>query len=81
MQSAGQKLFRCVALAVLALVATPDDARAQSVQRIAAIVNDELITAYDLETRMKLVILSTRLPNTRGSQAADRRSDTPYADR
>ena len=33
-------------------------------QRIAAVVNDELITAYDLEARMKLIIVSTRLPNT-----------------
>jgi peptidyl-prolyl cis-trans isomerase SurA len=37
---------------------------AQSVQRIAAIVNDELITAYDLESRMKLVMFSTRLSDT-----------------
>jgi len=36
---------------------------AQSVQRIAAIVNDELITEYDLETRIKFVIFSTRLPD------------------
>ena len=39
-------------------------AKSQSVQRIAAIVNDELITAYDLESRIRLVIFSTRLPNT-----------------
>lgn len=36
----------------------------QTEQRIAAVVNDELITAYDLEARMKLIIVSTRLPNT-----------------
>ena len=36
---------------------------AQSVQRIAAIVNDELITEYDLEARLKFVVFSTRLPN------------------
>lgn len=38
--------------------------QAQSVQRIAAIVNDELITAYDLESRIRLVIFSTRLSDT-----------------
>ena len=38
--------------------------KSQTVQRIAAIVNDELITAYDLESRIRLVIFSTRLSNT-----------------
>lgn len=38
--------------------------QAQSVQRIAAIVNDEVISAYDLETRIRLVLFSTRLPDT-----------------
>lgn len=42
----------------------PAPAAAQSVQRIAAIVNDELITAYDLESRIRLVMFSTRLSNT-----------------
>ena len=64
MKSAGQILFKFAVVVALAFVAQADQVRAQSVQRIAAIVNDELITAYDLETRMKLVILSTRLPNT-----------------
>ena len=50
--------------AALALMILPTGVRAQAVQHIAAIVNDELITAYDLDSRMKLVILSTRLPNT-----------------
>jgi len=39
-------------------------AYSQSVQRIAAIVNDELITAYDLESRIRLVMFSTRLSDT-----------------
>ena len=57
-------LSKFAASAVLALIILPAGVRAQAVQHIAAIVNDELITAYDLESRMKLVILSTRLPNT-----------------
>ena len=50
----------CAAMAVFATLAP---AKAQSVQRIAAIVNDELITAYDLESRIRLVLFSTRLPD------------------
>lgn len=48
----------------LAVALGPAPAHAQSVQRIAAIVNDELITAYDLESRIKLVMFSTRLSDT-----------------
>jgi len=64
MKPGKQHFLKCTVAALLAILISPDFARAQSVQRIAAIVNDELITAYDLESRMKLVILSTRLPNT-----------------
>ena len=39
-------------------------ADAKPIQQIAAIVNDELITAYDLDSRLSLVVFSTRLPNT-----------------
>lgn len=39
-------------------------ARAQTVERIAAIVNDQVISTYDLNSRMKLVLFSTRLPDT-----------------
>ncbi|MGB0630206.1 MAG: peptidylprolyl isomerase [Alphaproteobacteria bacterium] len=64
MKSGRHFFLGTVVAAALAAVMLPDAVRAQAVQRIAAIVNDELITAYDLESRMKLVILSTRLPNT-----------------
>jgi peptidyl-prolyl cis-trans isomerase SurA len=52
------------ALLVSAGLTVSTSVKSQSVQRIAAIVNDELITAYDLESRIRLVIFSTRLPNT-----------------
>ncbi len=52
------------ALAVLTALALPAPSNSQEVQRIAAIVNDEVISAYDLESRMRLVLFSTRLPNT-----------------
>ena len=54
-----------VVIAISLITGTmPKSGQAQTEQRIAAVVNDELITAYDLEARMKLVIVSTRLPNT-----------------
>ncbi len=60
------KTLRVLAAALLfsAAMTVATTAKSQSVQRIAAIVNDELITAYDLESRIRLVIFSTRLPNT-----------------
>tara|TARA_R110002110_G_scaffold80591_4_gene209853 strand:- start:3103 stop:4398 length:1296 start_codon:yes stop_codon:yes gene_type:complete len=60
------KTLRVLAAALLFSAATTaaTSVKSQSVQRIAAIVNDELITAYDLESRISLVIFSTRLSNT-----------------
>ncbi|MEE2661745.1 MAG: peptidylprolyl isomerase [Pseudomonadota bacterium] len=62
------KPFKTFILTVIvSLLATYPDksahSTAQSVQRIAAIVNDELITEYDLEARIKFVMFSTRLPD------------------
>jgi peptidyl-prolyl cis-trans isomerase SurA len=50
---------------VLALAWT-SSARAQGeeVQRIAAVVNDQVISAYDLEGRVKLVVMSSALQDT-----------------
>lgn len=58
--------FRVLTAALLfsAAITAATSVKSQSVQRIAAIVNDELITAYDLESRIRLVIFSTRLSNT-----------------
>ncbi len=60
------KTLRVLAAALLFSAATTaaTSVKSESVQRIAAIVNDELITAYDLESRISLVIFSTRLSNT-----------------
>ena len=56
-------LTLCTTAAIF-LAFAPTAAYSQSVQRIAAIVNDELITAYDLESRIRLVMFSTRLSDT-----------------
>ena len=47
---------------VLTLVA--NGAGAQETLRIAAVVNDEMISAYDLNMRLGLIILLSGLPNT-----------------
>jgi peptidyl-prolyl cis-trans isomerase SurA len=53
------------ALLCAACVAMPfGPATGQNVQRIAAIVNDEVISAHDLLARIRLVIVSTRLRDT-----------------
>lgn len=56
--------LRVLAIAATCVVAIAPGVSAQSVQRIAAIVNDEVISAYDLQTRMQLVLFSTRLADT-----------------
>jgi peptidyl-prolyl cis-trans isomerase SurA len=40
-------------------------ARAQDIQRIAAIVNDEVVSRYDVEQRIQLVIATSRLDDTK----------------
>lgn len=51
------------ALAALALAAAAPTF-AQQVQRIAAIVNDEVVSGFDVEQRIDMVIKSTRLRDT-----------------
>ncbi len=52
------------ALTVSALVGATVPAGAQQVQRIAAIVNDEVVSGFDVEQRIDMVIKSTRLRDT-----------------
>ena len=52
------------ALTSLALAGIAAPALAQQVQRIAAIVNDEVVSGFDVEQRIDMVIKSTRLRNT-----------------
>lgn len=48
----------------MALLLAHNPAHAQSAFRIAAVVNNEIISAYDLATRIELIIASSGLPNT-----------------
>ncbi len=60
------RIFAAAALCLLA--ALPQEVSAQQVQSIAAVVNDEVISAYDLEQRVRLLFTTARMrdtPNTR----------------
>ncbi len=48
----------------LVLILVANGAGGQEALRIAAVVNDKLISAYDLNMRMTLIILLSGLPNT-----------------
>ena len=50
-------------LLVIPVAGAPSPADAQGVQRIAAVVNDEAISVYDLLARLKMVILTSGLPD------------------
>ncbi len=56
----------CVVLLAIAAIASalPSPVSAQAVQRIAAIVNDDIVSMHDLQERMKLIIASTGIRAT-----------------
>lgn len=47
-----------------ALIALPHAAAAQGVQRIAAVVNEDVISAYELNQRVLMVMVTGRIPDT-----------------
>jgi peptidyl-prolyl cis-trans isomerase SurA len=53
-----------VLFTLLAAVLSTAPTHAQRVQRIAAIVNDDIVSVYDLQARMQIVISSTGLKPT-----------------
>lgn len=52
------------ALIVFATLAAAPAARAQEALRIAAVVNDEIISVYDLGARLRIALFSSRLEDT-----------------
>ncbi|MDA0260696.1 MAG: SurA N-terminal domain-containing protein, partial [Proteobacteria bacterium] len=62
----GLKLF-AAALALVAIVLIPP-AVGQEVQSIAAVVNDEVISIYDLDQRVRLLIKTARIEDTAASR-------------
>jgi peptidyl-prolyl cis-trans isomerase SurA len=57
-----RRLALAAAVSLGPLLAPP--AHAQELQRIAAIVNEDVISMYDLKSRVELIIVSSRLPDT-----------------
>lgn len=54
-----------IALIVAACLIATGDGRAQQIQRIAAIVNDDVVSVYDLEARLAMVMVSAGLQPSR----------------
>jgi len=67
-------LARPTALCLLLTVGLAAAAVAQDTQNIAAVVNDEIISAYDLEQRVTLALVSSGAPNTEDQRARARES-------
>ena len=57
-----------IVLAVTVMVAVPHAVFSQDVQRIAAVVNDEVISIYDLSQRIQLVLSSSNVEPTAEQQ-------------
>ncbi len=62
-------MFVRIVLLAFALLAAQGTARAQDLQRIAAIVNDDIISMFDLTSRVDLVIATSQLPDTPETRA------------
>ena len=67
-------LARPTAICLLLSTGLTAPARAQDSQHIAAVVNDEIISAYDLEQRVTLALVSSGAPNTEDQRARARES-------
>lgn len=62
------RAFLIALTGLLILTGHPDAGRAQQVFGIAAVVNDEVISAFDLEERIDLVVASANLPRTQDTR-------------
>lgn len=57
-------LFACCLVILTILGALPAHVAAQETERVAAVVNDDVVSMRDLEQRLKLVLMSSNLPDT-----------------
>src|SRR5579871_2210143 len=48
----------------LALLSTLPSAAADDAERVAVVVNDDIISVHDLDQRLKLILLSSSLPDS-----------------
>lgn len=60
----GAALRTLAAVVAAMLLAAPGHAPAQDLQKIAAVVNDDVITYYDLLARIDLIVATSGLPDT-----------------
>ncbi len=67
--STARRFLAAAALIVPALALGPAPASAEDVSRAAAIVNDVVISSYDLEQRINLVLMSSGAPSTPDTRA------------
>src|SRR3546814_1054630 len=58
------RLALCAAALIASQPILAGPAAAQDAQRIAAVVNDEIVSMHDLRARLQMVIVSSRLPAT-----------------
>ena len=59
-----RQFLKLVAAALLAASAAASPTGAQGVMRIAAVVNEDVISAYDLSQRVRMVMVTGRIPDT-----------------
>ncbi|MDE0780526.1 MAG: peptidylprolyl isomerase [Alphaproteobacteria bacterium] len=60
--------FTLPILVLAGIISTSGAAKAQDTQRIAAVVNEEVISVFDVQQRMQILIVSSGLPNTSETQ-------------
>ena len=64
MMAARTRRFWHIATITLGLIAAITAVRAQDLMRIVAIVNEDVVSAFDLEARVAMAIYSSNLPDT-----------------
>ena len=60
------KKYKCILFIFIAFISSflNEDIRAQDIQAISVIVNDEVISRYDVNQRIKLILVTSGIPAT-----------------